>query len=83
MCFSPNTFTVGTGARSERIRTYNYPQSRLTDHRANWSTKNIEMVMEGGEALDEVLCEVWEAMRREMIEKLIRDANEEVGDGGQ
>ena len=39
---------VGTGERSEKIRTYNYPQSRVTDHRINFSSYNLASVMEGG-----------------------------------
>ena len=38
---------VGTGERSEKIRTYNYPQSRVTDHRINVSSHNLQSVMEG------------------------------------
>ncbi len=38
---------VGTGERSEKIRTYNYPQSRVTDHRINVSSYNLASVMEG------------------------------------
>lgn len=38
---------VGTGGRSEKIRTYNYPQSRVTDHRINISSHNLQSVMEG------------------------------------
>ena len=38
---------VGTGERSEKIRTYNYPQSRVTDHRINLSTYNLPAVMDG------------------------------------
>jgi len=38
---------VGSGERSEKIRTYNYPQSRVTDHRINLSSYNLAGVMEG------------------------------------
>jgi peptide chain release factor 1 len=38
---------VGTGDRSEKIRTYNFPQNRLTDHRIGYTNHNLAMVMEG------------------------------------
>ena len=38
---------VGTGERSEKIRTYNYPQSRLTDHRIGLSLYNLSQVVDG------------------------------------
>ncbi len=38
---------MGGAARSEKIRTYNFPQSRLTDHRIPWTTKNLQGVMAG------------------------------------
>ena len=38
---------IGTGDRSERIRTYNYPQSRLTDHRINFTTYRLNEILEG------------------------------------
>ncbi len=45
---------VGSGDRSQRIRTYNYPQGRVTDHRINLTLHNIERVMEGV-GLDEII----------------------------
>lgn len=47
---------VGSGERSEKIRTYNYPQSRVTDHRINLSNFNLPVVMEG--AIDEFIDEL-------------------------
>ena len=38
---------IGTGDRSEKIRTYNYPQNRVTDHRINFSIMELDRVMEG------------------------------------
>jgi peptide chain release factor 1 len=45
---------VGSGDRSERIRTYNYPQGRVTDHRINLTLHKLPQIIEG-EALDEVI----------------------------
>jgi peptide chain release factor 1 len=45
---------VGSGDRSERIRTYNFPQGRVTDHRINLTLYKIDKVM-AGEALDEIV----------------------------
>ena len=45
---------VGSGDRSERIRTYNFPQGRVTDHRINLTLYKLDKVLDG-EALDEVI----------------------------
>lgn len=44
---------IGTGDRSEKIRTYNYPQNRVTDHRIGFTLKQLDRVMEGN--LDEII----------------------------
>ncbi len=44
---------VGSGDRSERIRTYNFPQNRITDHRINLTLYNLDLVMEG--KLEEII----------------------------
>jgi len=44
---------IGTGDRSEKIRTYNYPQNRVTDHRIGFSTMQLARVMDG--ALDDII----------------------------
>src|SRR5438105_9965556 len=47
---------VGTGERSEKIRTYNFPQNRITDHRINFTTHRLHDVLEGdpGELIDQL-----------------------------
>jgi len=50
---SERKLKVGTGERSEKIRTYNYPQNRVTDHRIGFTTQKLDRVMEG--ELDEIL----------------------------
>ena len=47
---------VSTGDRSAKIRTYNYPQSRVTDHRINWSMYNLPLCMDGdiAECIDQL-----------------------------
>ncbi len=51
---------VGKGMRSEKIRTYNFPQDRLTDHRANKSWRNLENIMDGN--LDDIINDLQEAL---------------------
>ena len=50
---SERRLKVGTGERSEKIRTYNYPQNRVTDHRINFTIQKLDRVMEG--EIDEIL----------------------------
>jgi peptide chain release factor 1 len=57
---------VGSGDRSERIRTYNFPQGRVTDHRVNLTLYKLDKVMEG-EALDEII----DALLRDHQTKLL------------
>ena len=45
---------IGTGDRSERIRTYNFPQGRVTDHRINFTLHKLEEFMQG-EIFDEMI----------------------------
>ena len=50
---------IGTGDRSEKIRTYNYPQNRLTDHRIGFTSMNLDRVMDGdlGVVIDALINE--------------------------
>jgi len=50
---------IGTGDRSEKIRTYNYPQTRITDHRIKFSVHNLEEFLDG--AMDEMIDALREA----------------------
>ena len=57
---------IGTGDRAEKIRTYNYPQNRLTDHRINYTVMHLDKIMEGNlEDLIEALIAEDERMRME------------------
>jgi len=61
---------IGTGDRSERIRTYNFPQSRLTDHRIGLTVHSLTQIMEGD--IGEVLRALEEADYAQRIEALIK-----------
>ncbi|GIP35533.1 peptide chain release factor 1 [Paenibacillus sp. J2TS4] len=58
---------IGTGDRSERIRTYNYPQSRVTDHRIGLTVHRLESVMDG--ELEEFISALTVATQAEQLEK--------------
>jgi len=58
---------VGTGDRSERIRTYNFPQSRVTDHRIGLTLHKLDAVMNG--ELDEIVNQLTMAEQAELLEK--------------
>ena len=59
---------VGSGDRSERIRTYNFPQGRMTDHRINLTLYKLSAIMEG--QLEDVLNALQSAREAEQIEAL-------------
>lgn len=59
---------VGTGDRSERIRTYNYPQSRLTDHRINYTSYNLDAFLNGD--LDDLISNLSIAEQKEKLERI-------------
>jgi len=69
---------VGSGERAEKIRTYNYPQSRVTDHRINLSTYNLTGFMTGG-LLDDFIDEL---ATRDEAERLSTMGEEPVTEGG-
>ncbi len=59
---------IGTGERSEKIRTYNYPQNRMTDHRIGLTIYNLPSVLEG--ELDQVFNPIIEAYHEEQLKAL-------------
>ena len=59
---------IGSGDRSDRIRTYNFPQGRVTDHRINLTLYKLDKVMEG--ELDEIVAGLLLARRAEQLEEL-------------
>ncbi len=59
---------VGTGDRSERIRTYNFPQSRVTDHRIGLTLYSLESILDG--SLDDVI----EPLKKDEVRKLLKVA---------
>jgi peptide chain release factor 1 len=65
---------VGSGDRSEKIRTYNYPQSRVTDHRAGVTVHRLESIVEGD--LDALLDAVQLEMASRAESEALRAAEE-------
>jgi peptide chain release factor 1 len=62
-------FQVGSGDRSERIRTYNYPQGRVTDHRINLTLHKLESVLEGQELVGLVEALISEDNSRHLLKE--------------
>ena len=60
---------IGTGDRSERIRTYNFPQNRITDHRVNLTIHKLDRVLTG-ELLDEVIDQLIQFDQKERLKNL-------------
>jgi peptide chain release factor 1 len=59
---------IGSGDRSEKIRTYNYPQNRITDHRIGFTIQQLDRVMEG--KLDSII----EALGDEELKRKLSDS---------
>jgi len=62
---------VGSGDRSERIRTYNYPQGRMTDHRINLTLYKLDEIMQGG--LEHVISPMINEHQAELLTQLGND----------
>jgi peptide chain release factor 1 len=59
---------VGTGDRSERIRTYNFPQSRVTDHRIGLTLHKLDLILDG--ELDEIIDALITTDQAEKLKKV-------------
>lgn len=66
---------VGTGDRSERIRTYNYPQGRMTDHRIGLTLYRLEAILNGD--LDEIMDSLTTAARAALLQQSMEDSGKE------
>lgn len=62
---SERRLKIGTGERSEKIRTYNYPQNRVTDHRIGFTIQKLDRVMEG--EIDEILNALIDADQQDKL----------------
>ncbi|MDR2516277.1 MAG: peptide chain release factor 1 [Spirochaetaceae bacterium] len=65
---------VGSGDRSERIRTYNFPQNRLTDHRINLTLYKLDLVMQGD------IGDLFDALKLSAREEMLRTKSDEGGE---
>ena len=63
---------IGSGDRSERIRTYNFPQGRVTDHRINLTLYKIDRIMDG--ELDELIDALASEFQTEQLTQLTEEA---------
>ena len=63
---------IGSGDRSERIRTYNFPQGRVTDHRINLTLYKIDRIMDG--ELDELINALSAEQQAEQLAQLVEEA---------
>ena len=64
---SSRKLQVGTSGRSEKIRTYNYPQDRVTDHRINFTSHNLEDFLRGARPFETLLQKLEEASQKERL----------------
>ncbi|XP_041115738.1 peptide chain release factor 1, mitochondrial isoform X2 [Polyodon spathula] len=71
---SARKLQVGTRSQSERIRTYNFTQDRVTDHRISYVTRDIKEFMSGGELLEELISELLKSAETEALLELVENS---------
>jgi peptide chain release factor 1 len=67
---------IGSGDRSDKIRTYNFPQDRITDHRLNKTVYGIVNYLQNGELFDICIAEINEAIYNDKIAQFYKDMND-------
>ncbi|XP_064089029.1 peptide chain release factor 1-like, mitochondrial [Macrobrachium nipponense] len=72
---SSRKLQVGTKGRSEKIRTYNYPQDRVTDHRIGVSVHNLPSLLDGSDLLHTLVCKVMSEADKENVLEVIENFN--------
>ncbi|XP_009556073.2 peptide chain release factor 1, mitochondrial [Cuculus canorus] len=78
---SARKLQLGTRAQSERIRTYNFTQDRVTDHRIPYDARNIKEILSGKEALDRLINEVLEFAEIEAVTEYLENLQALEGGG--
>ncbi|RXM33700.1 Peptide chain release factor 1, mitochondrial [Acipenser ruthenus] len=72
----PQPDEVGTRSQSERIRTYNFTQDRVTDHRISYVTRDIKEFLSGGELLEELISELLKSAETEALLELVENSRD-------
>ncbi|XP_064030738.1 peptide chain release factor 1, mitochondrial isoform X1 [Pogoniulus pusillus] len=79
---SARKLQLGTRAQSERIRTYNFTQDRVTDHRISYDARNIKEILSGKEALDKLINRLLEFAEVEAVTEYLENLQALEGGGG-
>ncbi|XP_073318440.1 peptide chain release factor 1, mitochondrial [Pagrus major] len=66
---------VGSRSQSDRIRSYNFSQDRVTDHRTGYVTRDIKEFMRGGEALHDLICDVLKHTETEALLEVVESSS--------
>ena len=62
---------MGTAGRSEKVRTYNYAQDRITEHRIHHSMFDMESFLSGGQDLDEIIRNIMDQSQKEVLQEIL------------